>query len=1531
MEVDECSAGGDSGAEEDEDDASSRGSRSNSSSSSISGSSTSSDSGDDSGEEHATSGSESHSSGDEDEEENENTEYSVKAESPDTLKWETCVAANTKVKLPQDLCEHSAIFKEFLDYPYIWNECLTENQRETLCNLLPNFPKDCDVEAEIDKTLCMLFERENHRFGVTPLDAFHNHLSVGHYRPDIRRMCSLVRKAQQRRLLFEERKRSYELAGQLLKSRESLLANAYKQGFCQPAQRTLSKVQWRKPKPAMVEEKTQLRYLEELNALRTELGVSAKLAADTTSENEENYPHYQMSGAKQKKKRRSMIGIHGLSIRGLQMNHEDETIRPVFSTLQRTEYPINRSLFIREQTEEMYREMLLEHKKRRARRDAHPELNTQGIALADLTQRAQIGQKHKLSIGPAMRITPAKKRIKLEQSPLCPPAPRLINSNSIKHESDNSDYSHTTDENRHSSTLDMDHRMLTPIKSEPVDPYEVHQIAKKKLSPATPKGSKSSVISTPEIKKEVEDMEYEEIKTELNTGVNDDVPPEADEDEENDKKELDLDGIDMMQLPIQLDDGIDILDDVKCEDEGVISIPDKDIAVPSNDDTIDINSGAELMQETHACFFSLLRDAFTSKGEYRMSAVEMRDAVTQWQGNPISPLNDWYSLASSWPALVPLALGFLAGELIYSQDLGDRQERETDLVPYLENKGSGVYAWIGAGRDSDSRLADLCTKFLMHKELLGTPTIATSCSIVAVKQQTQIVTQTSNSNVNNSSGNGNTNVGGRASSPAIESISVDGGSINTVSEWEPPRALWPTEWKVRPSTPEEREEFRRQERMRYAAPHKAFTYKMHGYASVVGPVKGIYQHNVASGLTKARGHSLLVADRPNFVTILALVRDATARLPNGEGTRADICQLLKDSQYIREQTESDDKEGYLHSVVSGALDRLHYETDPCVRYYPRRKEWLYLHRARSESEFEMYHQQLQGVAKNKKNVGSMSRNKALPPVIKPANVNKEQSPNTTKETTPKKERKTATTAQPVISRKEQKKSEEKSINDHSVSSEQSAVVTNVLTTISAPATSVISVTGTSVPVTTLPTSSTSISTVTVEKDATGSEVKPQITTTAPAKKTPNIGGKPVAVVKTSAQSLLQSNQQHFPHHQIQVSTSAGLQTIRLSGHSVLHSAQSVVASSASSATNVTTNLTTIFPHAKVQSQQQQQPQQSQQQQQTIVTNQAGKSILQTANIKQQQSQQQHVLPGKTLLASQIKLVSTGQIKSLLTGHGLQGQTIFIKQSSPSGNQSQQLQQQQLKQQQQQQQQQIQQRVVTNQQQSIQTSGMQRIIAQIGGKPIAVQIQQSPHQQQQQQQQKILAKVLTSSGGGQLISVESLLAQKGLKLATTTSHASQLNRQGKQVIQTQYQVVSQAQTSTGQSKIIASTQHQSQPQAQTVRMVTAQLAGKPIVLASGNKNVGVGVSSSGSVVLGKQQSSQQQQTQQQPIILPSQLLNIKTLHGLKVIPTPAGLKTTGAAVYARVIAPTTITSSQTTGNQQQTIQTQPSRNNTYSTP
>lgn len=85
LQIDECSVGGDSAAEEDEDEASTHGSRSNSSSSSISGSSTTTDSDEDSAEERATSSSESRSSGEEDEDENENTEYMVNVESPNAL------------------------------------------------------------------------------------------------------------------------------------------------------------------------------------------------------------------------------------------------------------------------------------------------------------------------------------------------------------------------------------------------------------------------------------------------------------------------------------------------------------------------------------------------------------------------------------------------------------------------------------------------------------------------------------------------------------------------------------------------------------------------------------------------------------------------------------------------------------------------------------------------------------------------------------------------------------------------------------------------------------------------------------------------------------------------------------------------------------------------------------------------------------------------------------------------------------------------------------------------------------------------------------------------------------------------------------------------------------------------------------------------------------------------------------------------------------------------------------------------------
>lgn len=88
---------------------------------------------------------------------------------------------------------------------------------------------------------------------------------------------------------------------------------------------------------------------------------------------------------------------------------------------------------------------------------------------------------------------------------------------------------------------------------------------------------------------------------------------------------------------------------------------------------------------------------------------------------------------------------------------------------------------------------------------------------------------------------------------------------------------------------------------------------------------------------------MLKNERPACVTILTLARDAAARLPNGVGTRADICELVKESQYISE----DLPEEKLSSTISGALDRLHYMEDACVKYDSEKKLWIYLHMDRS--------------------------------------------------------------------------------------------------------------------------------------------------------------------------------------------------------------------------------------------------------------------------------------------------------------------------------------------------------------------------------------------------------------------------------------------------------------------------------------------------------------------------------------------------------------------------------------------------------
>ncbi|CAN1145682.1 Nuclear factor related to kappa-B-binding protein [Linum perenne] len=150
---------------------------------------------------------------------------------------------------------------------------------------------------------------------------------------------------------------------------------------------------------------------------------------------------------------------------------------------------------------------------------------------------------------------------------------------------------------------------------------------------------------------------------------------------------------------------------------------------------------------------------------------------------------------------------------------------------------------------------------------------------------------------------------------------------------------------ISPSSEEVRSYFRKEEFLRYSIPDRAFSYTAaDGKKSFVAPLRRCG----GKPTSKARDHFMLKRDRPPHVTILCLVRDAASRLPGSIGTRADVCTLIRDSQYIVEEVP----DAQVNQVVSGALDRLHYERDPCVQFDGERKLWVYLHREREEEDFE---------------------------------------------------------------------------------------------------------------------------------------------------------------------------------------------------------------------------------------------------------------------------------------------------------------------------------------------------------------------------------------------------------------------------------------------------------------------------------------------------------------------------------------------------------------------------------------------------
>ncbi|KAF5302938.1 hypothetical protein FQA39_LY02118 [Lamprigera yunnana] len=763
-------------------------------------------------------------------EEQSSTECSTDSSDEDE-KLETAQICGVRIQLPQGLCERKDVFNEFFSAS-TWN-LLSEEHKQHLNSFLPTFPENDEHEKAV--TLTKLFNKERFRF-TSPLNEFHEHLKAGHYRPDIAKMRLLIKKAERKEAKYRHKLYRERLKEDILESRHKLvnLVRTLPPGVEPKMEKLVSSTP---PHVNPISYRAKRRYFQELASVREKVD-------ETGFSSDENYPEGPPTPLSRKQKRH----LNAIKNSALNNNRIVSTLiaKPHVLDLERLITPNCNPFFI---SEDSYKNLLLVHKRKRLEDIDSPEYNTESVTITDVINRTDLTSFKKLSVGVNVNTvkhhidfkpSSHKKKIKRESIPSTPPSPELLNKS-------NPFFGHSSDSDSESF-------------------YDTKLF----------KCKKPIIIPVKEIK--VEPVDECKPIDECTSGLSKVTPATL----------SDLEGIDMMNLPIDLDDSIDILE---------------------------FNNKPELMQDTHANFLSLVRDIICSTNEHRMSMKILEDRLKSWQENPISPLNDWYSLTDNWVTLLPMAINFLSGNF---------SEQPDDFVPYMEFKEKlDMYQWIGAGRDSDSLLNPLCQYWFEHRNEMKPALLVT--------------------------------------------LKEDDVEVSDRSQTPPPPRC-PTTWSIRKANCEEIKAFQEQEQRRYSNPHKAFTYRCNGYESVVGPVKGIY-NNQNIGSTKARGHSVLNADRPNFVTILTLVRDATARLPNGEGTRADICELLKSSQYLSLNVA----DNVLQSVVSGALDRMHTQFDPCVKYESKRKVWIYLHRNRSEEDFERIHHQYQGVNKNMKKSGSKSK------------------------------------------------------------------------------------------------------------------------------------------------------------------------------------------------------------------------------------------------------------------------------------------------------------------------------------------------------------------------------------------------------------------------------------------------------------------------------------------------------------------------------------------------------------------------------
>ncbi|XP_047508129.1 nuclear factor related to kappa-B-binding protein-like isoform X3 [Pieris napi] len=719
---------------------------------------------------------------------------SESSESDEEIMEQVRILGHT-LELPQDLCEDPALFKEFFSMK-TWDS-LADKHKDQLKELLPKFEENDEEEKQT--TLKMLLSHEPFHF-TSPLTCFFKNLRQGNYRPDIARMRKFLTKARAKQQRHKIKSYYAKLLPEVLISRERLLAVAKSSppGLIPPIPLLPPKPSSKNNyKPMYV--RARHRYFEELTAIWSEVGCQGS--------DDENYPEGPPEHFSKRRKRNNAVQTQSADSNVSGTLGTGELVLPSLACL---------------------KNVLSTHRARRQHRETHPELNTTGITLDDIKQRVSLmnGAKKLMFGGPKAEIPIQKVRkgIKREQH----------------RGKDFKQPQKKTKDDENSENKLLPH---IKIKCE----QEESDSESSFFEQTSPRQKK--VMDHVDIKQEV-DSENQNSRFDLHEKT---IKKEPQDSQSNSKtnqpvpiKLEDLDGIDMMALPVELAD--ETMDSPKSPDEA-------------------------LTETTHANFLSLVRALFPAKSAHRASKRELQARCSAVMRSPIAPLNTWYNLSNDWCAELNSALDFLAGE---------RGPHPDDFVPYLQFiPDTQMYQWIGAGRDCDAILNRLCERWM------------------------------------------------RAATPTPQQPDA------------PPPPRYPTNWIVRQPTNTEIAEFRSQERRRFASASKPFTYLQYGYRSVVGPASGV-RASAGGACT-----SLVTPQRPRAAGFLALLRDALARLPNGEGTRRDLLMLLKMSQWIIPCTDQ-----ALSSAISMALDRLvAIKRDPIVKYDQRTAIWTYLHRNRTEEDW----------------------------------------------------------------------------------------------------------------------------------------------------------------------------------------------------------------------------------------------------------------------------------------------------------------------------------------------------------------------------------------------------------------------------------------------------------------------------------------------------------------------------------------------------------------------------------------------------